>query len=74
MNDPVIDEVRRVRHEISDEVGSDFNSLIARYRELNSQFEHAPLTRNDRRPPQGTGAAKSGELTGDNQTSPPGDR
>jgi len=74
MIDPVIDEVRRVRREISDEVGSDLDSLIARYRELDSRFENSPLTGNDRRTIRCEGASKSGGLPVDNQSSSLGDR
>lgn len=59
MNDPVIDEVRCVRREISDEVGSNLNSLIERYRDLDTRFEKSPLTRKDRRIKDCTGVADS---------------
>jgi len=74
MNDPVIDEVRRIRSEISNEVGSNLNSLIDRYRELDSRFEKSPLTPDDRRTIQCTGAAKSSGIEVDNQLSPPRDQ
>jgi len=75
MNDPVIDEVRRVRREISDEVGSNLQSLIDRYCDLDTRFEKSPLTRKDRRTIECTGAAKSSRIEAvDDQSSPPCDR
>jgi len=65
MNDPVIDEVRRVRREISDEVGSNLNSLIDRYRDLDTRFEKSPLTRADRRTKDCTGVADSAANDGE---------
>ena len=44
MDDPVIDEVRRVRRQISSEIGPELNDLVARYAKLESRFAHAPLT------------------------------
>jgi len=74
MNDPVIDEVRRVRRQISNEVGSDLDSLISRYRDLDKRFERPALIRKDRRTIRCTGAEKSSGIEVDNQSSPPRDR
>ncbi len=38
MDDPVIDEVRRVRHEISARFGHDTKALMDHYRELERKY------------------------------------
>lgn len=38
-NDPVIDEVREVRHRISERVGHDPARLVAYYMELQQQYQ-----------------------------------
>jgi hypothetical protein len=40
LNDPVIDEVREVRHRISERCGHDSNQLIEYYIHLQRQYEH----------------------------------
>lgn len=37
--DPVIDEIRQVRHEISERFGHDPKRLVAHYMELQKQYE-----------------------------------
>ena len=44
MNDPVIDEVRRIRRQISAEIGPDLTDLVGRYTKLESRFLNTPLT------------------------------
>ena len=39
-DDPVIDEIRAIRHRISDRVGHDPRRLVAYYIELQKQYEH----------------------------------
>jgi len=56
MNDLVIDELRRVRLEISHEIGSNFDAMIDRYAQLQSRFTKLPLTLKDRRTKDCTGA------------------
>ena len=44
MNDPLIDEIRRVRHEISDELGPDLAGFVEHYAEIETRFvKPAPL-------------------------------
>ncbi len=49
MNDPVIDEIRRVRKVISAEVGPALEGMVERYAKLESRFAKQALTPNDRR-------------------------
>ncbi len=49
MTDPVIDEVRRVRKLISDEIGPDLAGLVDHYAELQSRFKRKPVDPTDRR-------------------------
>ena len=49
MTDPVIDEVRRVRKRISDEIGPDLVSLVDHYAKLQSRFKRKPVDPMDRR-------------------------
>ena len=49
MTDPVIDEVRRVRKLISDEIGPDLVSLVDHYAKLQSRFKRKPVDPMDRR-------------------------
>lgn len=37
--DPGLDEIRRVRHEISEEIGHDPKRLLDYYRELEAEYE-----------------------------------
>ena len=49
MTDPVIDEVRRVRKLISDEIGPDLVGLVDHYAKLQSRFKRKPVDPMDRR-------------------------
>ena len=72
MNDPLIDEIRRVRREISDELGSDLAGLVERYAKIENRFTKPPLTAQDRRTIRCTDVAKPGVLALENPS--PGDR
>jgi len=74
MTDPTIDEVRKVRREISAEIGPELIGLVDRYTKMESRFNHSPLTAKDRRTIRCTEAAKQGDSPVDNQSSPLGDR
>ena len=47
MNDPLIDEIRRARREISDELGPDLAGLVEHYAEIEMRFVKPALTAND---------------------------
>ena len=47
MNDPLIDEIRRARREISHELGPDLESLVEHYAEIETRFVNPALTAND---------------------------
>ena len=47
MNDPLIDEIRRARREISDELGPDLAGLVEHYAEIETRFVKPALTAND---------------------------
>jgi len=47
MNDPVIDEVRRVRKLISDEIGSDLCDLVEHYAKYQSRFKRKSVQPTD---------------------------
>ncbi len=47
MNDPLIDEIRRARREISDELGPDLAGFVERYAEIETRFRKPALTAND---------------------------
>ena len=49
MIDPVVDEVRRVRKLISDEIGPDLVGLVDHYAKLQSRFKRNPIDLTDRR-------------------------
>ena len=49
MNDPVIDEVHRVRKVIAAEFGPDFNGIVEHYAKLESRFKRKPMLPTDRR-------------------------
>lgn len=42
--DPVIDEVRKVRHQISERFGHDPSKLVAYYMEMQKQYEDRLMT------------------------------
>ena len=60
MNDPLIDEIRRARREISDELGPDLVRLVEHYTEIESQFMKPVLTAKDHR--SGRVKAKSEQI------------
>ena len=47
MNDPLIDEIRRARREISDELGPDLFGLAEHYAEIETRFVKPALTAKD---------------------------
>ena len=49
MNDPLIDEIRRARREISNEVGPDLIGLVERYAKIESRFAKPALTAKDQK-------------------------
>ena len=57
-SDPAIDEIRRIRHEISQEVDHDLHRLTETFALLESQFKRPPIDRGGRRLVRGSGAAK----------------
>ena len=71
-SDPTIDEIRRIRHEISREVGHDLHRLKNSFELLESQFQRPPVDHGGRRIIQSTGAAKSTELPVENLSPPSG--
>ncbi len=74
MNDPLIDEIRPVRRQISDELGPDLSGLVERYAKLENRFTKPPLIAQERRTNRCTGIGEWGDLALENQSSPPGDR
>ena len=57
MNDPVIDEIRRVRKLISREIGSDLSRMADYYARVESQFKLPPITTGNRQTHKGLDAA-----------------
>ena len=49
MNDPVIDEVHRVRKLIAAEFGPDLNGMVEHYAKLESRFKRQPILPTARR-------------------------
>ena len=47
INDPLIDEIRRARSEISDELGPDLIGLVEHYAEIETRFVKPALTAKD---------------------------
>ena len=47
MNDPLIDEIRRARREISDELGPDLAGFVEQYAEIETRFLKPALKAND---------------------------
>lgn len=70
--DPTIDEIRRIRHEISREVGHDLHRLKNSFELLESQFKRLPVDHGGWRTIRSTGAAKSAELPVENLSPPRG--
>ncbi|MFN0197796.1 MAG: hypothetical protein ACKVT0_13710 [Planctomycetaceae bacterium] len=50
-NDPTIDEIRRIRHEISRDAGHDLHRLKKTFELLESQFARPPVDHGGRRIP-----------------------
>ena len=59
--DPTIDEIRRVRHEISQEFGHDLQKLKETFAALKSQFQRPAVDYSGRRTIHCDGAAESGD-------------
>lgn len=57
-NDPAIDEIRRVRHQISREAGHDLQTMKKSLAQLESQFQRPPVNYGGQRTTAGTRAAK----------------
>lgn len=74
MNDPLVDEIRRVRREISDELGPELAGLVERYARFETRFSKPPLMVKDRRTVHGTSMAIPGVLALENPSLTPGDR
>ena len=49
MNDPVIDEVHRVRKVIAAEFGPDLDGIVEHYAKLESRFKRKPILPTDQR-------------------------
>jgi hypothetical protein len=47
MNDPLIDEIRRVRCEISDELGPDLIGFVEHYAKIETRFVKPAITAED---------------------------
>jgi len=71
-NNPILDELHATRRKLLEESGGTLAGLVARLQanQKKSGRTILPARRTTRR----TGAATSGELGVDNQSSPPGDR
>ncbi len=67
--DPSIDEIRRVRHEISRESGHDLRQLKETFAALESQFKRPPVDHGCRRSIRSTGVVESGNLAVNNRSS-----
>ena len=72
-NDPAIDEIRRIRHEISREAGHNLRRLKKTFELLESQFARPPVDHGGRRTARCT-AGKSADLRVEDLSSPPGER
>ncbi len=57
MNDPHIEEIRRVRHLVSGEVGHDMHKLKTLFTELEGRFSRPSVDYGARRTSESTGAA-----------------
>lgn len=74
MPDPVIDEIRRVRHEISRESGHDLRRMKETFAAIEAQFARPPVDRGGRRNTECDGGATSGQTATDNLHSSPADQ
>ena len=72
--DPTIDAIRRVRHEISQEVGHDFHRLKSTFAALEAQFKRPPVDYGGQRKARCAAPEPAGVLAGNDQSSGPGDR
>lgn len=69
---PILDELHAVRERLLNEAGGTLDALVDR---LQAEEQRSDRPRyKTRRTIRCTGAAKSGELAVDNESSPPGDR
>ena len=50
MDDPLIDEIRRARRQISDELGPDLVGFVEHYAEIETRFVRPALTAKDHKP------------------------
>ena len=72
--DPTIDALRRVRHEISQEVGHDAHQLKATFAILEAQFTRPPVDYGGQRLARGVAKEPAGVLAGNEPSSGPSDR
>ena len=70
---PILDELHEVRRQMLAEYDGDLSAYL---RDAQARLEASgrPIAKLKQRTIRCTGAAKSGELAVDNQSSPPGDR
>ena len=59
-SDPVIDEVRAVRHRISEQCGHDPARLVAHYMKLQEQYRHRLIESEQPNPGNGDSSADAG--------------
>jgi hypothetical protein len=69
---PILDELHAVRARLLADAGGSLDALVDRLQAEEKQSDRPRFKL--RRTNRSTGAAKSGELAVDNQSSPPGDR
>lgn len=69
---PILDELRAIRERLLADAGGTLDALVDRL-QAEEQTSDRPRFK-PRRTIRSTGAAKSGEATVENQSSPPGDR
>ena len=69
---PILDELHAIREKLLDDAGGTLDALVDRL-QAEEQKSNRPRYRG-RRTIRCTGAAKSGDLAVDNQSSPPRDR
>ena len=72
MKNPILDELHAVRERLLADAGGTLDALVDRL-QAEEQTSGRPRFK-PRRTIRATGAAKSGETTVENQSSPPGDR
>ena len=58
VNDPMIDEVRRVRMAIAAEFDSELNGMVEHYAKIETRFKSQPILPTDRRTKHGTEVAE----------------